>query len=88
MSRERKSQIPSIIRADGRSFATTTVRKTMRTFIEECRDSKTGEIDCTKLAEKAANALDIYVGNNYDIPEEVFELAFELSEDDEQGAGL
>lgn len=84
MSRERKSQVPPIIHADGRSFASTTVRKTMRTFLEDCRDQKTGEINCTKLAEQAAHALDIYVGKNYDIPEEVFELAFELSEEDER----
>jgi hypothetical protein len=83
MSRDRKSQVPAIIHAGGRSFATTTVRNTMRTFIEECRDSTTREIDCTKLAEQTAHALDIYSGNNYDIPEEVFDLAVELSDEDE-----
>jgi hypothetical protein len=87
MSRERKSQVPAIIRADGRSFATSTVRNTMRTFLEDCRDSKTGEIDCTKLAEQTAYALDIYAGKNHDIPEEVFDLAVELSEEDEGDSG-
>ncbi len=83
MSPERKSQVPQLIYADGRSFTRHTVRSTMRTFLEECRDSKTGEINCTQLAEKTACALDIYVGKAFDIPEEVFDLAVELSEEDE-----
>lgn len=40
-----------------------------------------GEVNCTKLAEDAADALDIYEDRvEYAIPEFVFEVAFETSE--------
>jgi hypothetical protein len=60
------------------------IRNTMRTFIKECRDPITGEINCTKLAEETACALNLYVGA--DIPAELFELAFKMAEeaDDQQ----
>jgi hypothetical protein len=57
----------------------TLVRNTMRTFIQECRDPLTGEINCTKLAEETARALNLYVGD--DIPEELFDLAVDLSQE-------
>jgi hypothetical protein len=55
------------------------IRNAMRTLIQECRDPCTGEINCTRLAEETAFALNLYVGA--DIPEEVFDLALELSKD-------
>lgn len=40
-----------------------------------------GEINCTKLAEMCAFNLDMYVDdNNYAIPEELFDLAIDVSE--------
>jgi hypothetical protein len=38
-----------------------------------------GEVNSTRLAEDTAQALDLYVGD--DIPEEVFEIALEISEE-------
>ncbi len=38
-----------------------------------------GEVDMTKLAEDAAQELDLY--ENDEVPEEVFEIAFEVAED-------
>lgn len=47
----------------------------MRSLVEGCRDSKTGEVNHTLLAERAADQLDIYLGDDYEIPEEVFDIA-------------
>lgn len=38
------------------------------------------EINCTSLAENAAQALDLYQGDDAEIPEEVFDLAVEVAE--------
>ena len=56
----------------------TLIRKTMLTFIRECRDNKTGELNHTKLAELTADTLGIYVNDTtYEIPIELFDLALE-----------
>lgn len=46
--------------------------------------SDCGEINTTKLAENCADCLNLYVdeaSENYDIPEEIFDLAFEVAEE-------
>lgn len=54
------------------------IRARMRSNVENCRDHLTGEINHTLLAEIVANDLDLYEGDNFDIPETVFELALEF----------
>lgn len=51
------------------------VMKYMRLNMERCRDPRTGELNHTLLAETVANELDLYEGDDYDIPEELFEVA-------------
>jgi len=51
----------------------------MRSHLDDVRDSRTGEINHTLLAEMAANELDLYLNDDYDIPEEVFDLALKFS---------
>lgn len=56
------------------------IKRVMRQHINECRDSSTNELNHTLLAERAADILDLYVDHeNYDIPEEVFEIAAEFN---------
>jgi hypothetical protein len=43
-------------------------------YMDECN-----ELDCTRLAEDAAQEFDLYEGDNCDIPEWVFELSAGLS---------
>jgi hypothetical protein len=43
-------------------------------------DPRTGEVDCTGLAESAADEFDLYEGDDYDIPDWVFDAAFRASE--------
>lgn len=40
-----------------------------------------GEVNCTKLAEDAAEALELYADEEATIPEEVFDLAAEVAEE-------
>ncbi len=47
--------------------------------IQDNIDDVTGEIDCTFLAEDAAMHFDLYDANG--VPEWVFELAFDVSEE-------
>lgn len=50
--------------------------------IQDNIDDVTGEIDCTFLVEDAAMHFDLYdYDANGDIPEWVFELAFDVSEE-------
>ena len=50
--------------------------KNLEEYIDQCN-----EIDCTKLAEDAANEFNIYEDEiNYEIPEWVFDLAVEVGE--------
>ena len=49
--------------------------KTMRHLVQDCRDPKTGELNHTLLAEITADKLDLYIGEDEEIPEEVFEIA-------------
>lgn len=51
------------------------VMKYMRYYMDKCRDPKTNELNHTLLAETVANELDLYEGDNFDIPEELFEVA-------------
>lgn len=52
------------------------VRRWMEYVKEVYRDGKTGEVNCTKLAEDAAEAGELYLNDtDFDIPEWVFELA-------------
>jgi len=56
------------------------VRRYMLDNFEDNTDDVTGEIDCTFLAEDAAMHFDLYDANG-DIPEWIFELAFDVSEE-------
>ncbi len=51
------------------------IKTAMQRHVEECRDPRTGEVNHTLLAEQVADELDLYVGDDYEIPEEVFDLA-------------
>lgn len=51
------------------------IKNMMKIHVEDCRDSLTGEINYTLLAEKAADDLNLYIGSDYTIPEIVFEIA-------------
>lgn len=46
----------------------------MKSHLNDVRDHRTGEINHTLLAEMAADSLNLYV-DDFEIPEEVFELA-------------
>jgi hypothetical protein len=50
----------------------------MKSHCEEVRDNVTGEINHTLLAEMAANQFDLYENDDFDIPEELFELALKV----------
>lgn len=54
------------------------IRKTMSVLVESCRDRITGEVNHTLLAENACQELDAYEGEEFDIPEEFFEIALEF----------
>jgi hypothetical protein len=41
-------------------------------------DQRTSELDCTRLAEEAADMFNLYEGDDFTIPEWVFEMAAEL----------
>ena len=61
------------------------IRNYMNTEAKEHVDLDTAELNCTTLAEDAAKHFDLYgPAPNYDIPEVVFELAFELSVREEE----
>lgn len=51
----------------------------MKSHLDDVRDDRTGEINHTLLAEMAANELDLYLNDDYDIPEEIFDLALKFS---------
>ena len=51
----------------------------MRAHCEDVRDKRTGEINHTLLAEMAANELNLFENDDYDIPEEIFDLALNFS---------
>ena len=58
------------------------VRRYMLDNFEDNTDDVTGEIDCTFLAEDAAMHFDLYdYDANGDIPEWVFELAFDVAQE-------
>jgi hypothetical protein len=56
---------------------TKVIRARMRLNVELCRDS-CGEVNHTQLAETVCNELDGYEGDEYNIPEEFFEIAVEF----------
>ena len=41
-------------------------------------DSRTGELDCTRLAEEAADMFNLYEGDECTVPEWLFEMSSEL----------
>lgn len=51
------------------------MRINLKDYIDECN-----ELDCTRLAEDAANEFDLYEGDNCDIPEWVFEASASLTD--------
>ncbi len=57
------------------------VRRYMRRAAAEHRDARTGEVNMTTLAEAAAAAFDLYGPDGSSIPEELFEVAFEVAEE-------
>jgi hypothetical protein len=46
----------------------------MRAHLDDVRDHRTGELNHTLLAEMAADSFNLYI-DDFEIPEEVFELA-------------
>ena len=59
------------------------IRQYMRQVLEEHRNPLTNEINCTGLAEDAADEFDLYDEND-DPRERLFELALEIAEIDER----
>lgn len=56
------------------------VRQKMNSLKNICRDASTGEVNHVHLAELAAQELQLYIENtDYDIPEEIFDIAAEFS---------
>lgn len=51
------------------------IKQIMFSLVEDCRDPKTGELNHTLLAEQTADQLNLYIGDDYEIPEEVFDIA-------------
>jgi len=63
------------------------VKRWMKLRIEDYVDRRTGEANTTELAESAAAEFNLYENTrDYKIPEDVFELAFIVSE--ETGYGI
>jgi len=58
------------------------MRKELSLNFEEYNDC--GEINCTLLAENCCEELDGYEGEDYDIPEEFYDLAVEIAENFEE----
>ncbi len=56
-----------------------TIKKAMKKFVGDCKDPITGEVNFTLLAEQTANDLNYYKDQiDYEIPEEVFEIALDF----------
>ncbi len=51
------------------------IKRWMRDQVPQHTDQKTGEINCTELAEAAAEHMDLYEKDGSTIPEWVFEIA-------------
>jgi hypothetical protein len=51
----------------------------MRRYVDECRDPATNEVNHTLLAEKTADELNAYTGDDFEIPEQFFEIAATFS---------
>ena len=60
------------------NFNVNRVRSHLKKNVESCRDTLTGEVNYTLLAEMTAAQLNLYVGHEMDIPEKIFELAAEF----------
>jgi hypothetical protein len=57
----------------------TRIKQWMEAHKEDHRDPKTGELNYTSLSEECAQALRMYgKPPDYDIPEEIFEIAIEV----------
>lgn len=59
------------------------IKSWMRKNVSDYRDD-CGELDYTGLAEGCANELGIFINADCDIPDEVFDLAAEIDEDDDE----
>lgn len=57
------------------------VRNKMKVLVKDCMDLRTGELNCTLLAEITANDLEFYEGDDFTIPERIFEIATEFQKD-------
>ena len=57
------------------------MRRNVAAYVDGC-----GEVNATKLAEDAACECNAHVGDDYEIPEEVFDLAVIVAEDAEKRA--
>jgi len=66
---------------EGKEISRRTIVNTMRQELDNCVDPKTNEVNCTQLAETAAQTHNLY-GNavTYPIHEEVFDIAIEVAE--------
>lgn len=60
------------------------IKAWMSENVETFRSGRTGEINCTWMAEAADEKFEIAAGPRYDIPEWVFDLAFEVAEEYEK----
>ena len=59
---------------------TAEVRRWMRAHTDDHTDRLTGEVNLTALAEEAAMVFDLHEDDaDFTIPEEVFDLAFEVA---------
>ncbi len=57
------------------------VRRHMRRSVAAHRDARTGEVNMTALAEATAAVFDLYGDDGSSIPEELFDVAFEVAEE-------
>jgi hypothetical protein len=55
-------------------MATRTMMSLKQYHVDEC-----GEVNCTTLAEETCKILDWYEGEDSEIPEELFDIAVEVS---------
>ena len=62
------------------SQVTVAVRVYMHQIVRDHTDPYTGETNCTAMAEEAAFVFDLLEAENGEIPEWVFDQAFEVSE--------
>ncbi|WP_394849658.1 hypothetical protein LZC95_19675 [Pendulispora brunnea] len=64
------------------------VMRVMRRSLARCIDRRTSEIDHTRLAEVAAEKLELYEDDDGTIPEELFAIAAEFDQTTAEAAGF